>query len=427
MFGVDKVGMEERKFITPQFGPFAGIRIIGCGSLVAMPFAAGLLSDFGAEFIQIERPGIGDTMRGIAPIFTTEKGKVSSAWMQEARNRLSLGLELNMNEPHSREIFFGIISQSDVFIENMVWLDKFGIRDEDLLEANPKLVIVHVSGFGHEEFGGVPEICNQASYDIIGQAFSGYAYINGFEGGPPLTIKPYLNDYVTALFAVFGMLAALFDAQRTGIGQVVDVAQYESQMKLMRDAFTTNAFGLDFFTRSGNKGLGTQPWNMYETGDGEYVMIGAIGHKVFSRFMDAAGLSEDEFPYSEVGTGKEKINSENGKRFEQAVCDWCRSHSAEEIERMLRSHRVACSKVNSPADCLVNPQYIARKDFVEINDETTGMDITAVGIIPKMSKTPGRIWRGAPSLGQDTELILTELLGYSENDINDFRRMGIIN
>ena len=419
--------MSERKFISPRFGPFEGIRVIGCGSLIAMPFAAGLLSDFGAEFIQIERPGTGDTMRGLAPVLGTEKGKVSSAWMQDARNRLSLALELNMDEPNSRDIFFGLIRQSDIFIENMVWLEKLGIRDDELLEANPQLVIVHVSGFGHEEFGGLPEICNQASYDIIGQAFSGYAYVNGFEDSPPLTIKPYLNDYVTAMFAVFGMLAALFDARKTGKGQIVDVAQYESQMKLMRDAFTTNALGLDYIKRSGNKGLGTQPWNMYKTGDGQYVMIGAIGHKVFSRFMDAAGLSEVDFPYVEVGTGKENINSEKGKLFEQAVCDWCSGHSAEEIESALRSHKVACSKVNSPADCLVNPQYIARKDFVNTIDDTTGMDITVVGIIPKMSKTPGMIWRGAPSLGQDTERILTDILGYSENDVQDFRRMGIIN
>ena len=158
--------MEKRNFIIPEFGPLAGLRVIGAGSLIAMPFAATMMADFGAEVIQIERPKIGDTYRSFPPLKKTEQGTAGSSWMQDARNRLSMTLELDLNDPDVKEIVFRLIERSDIFIENMVWLDKLGIHDSELLKINPRLVIVHVSGYGHKEFGGLPEICNQASYDI---------------------------------------------------------------------------------------------------------------------------------------------------------------------------------------------------------------------------------------------------------------------
>lgn len=129
--------MSERKSLIPEYGPFAGMRIIDTGSLVAMPFAATLLADFGAEVIHIERPGVGDTLRVLAP-FANEDGKtVSTSWAQDGRNKLSLSLELNLKHPEVKELFYGLIKEADVFMENMVWLEKLGIRDEDLLAVNP--------------------------------------------------------------------------------------------------------------------------------------------------------------------------------------------------------------------------------------------------------------------------------------------------
>ena len=198
--------MSERKFIIPEFGPLSGMRVVGAGSLIAMPFAASMLAEFGAEVIQIERPSAGDTYRTFGPLARDEDGAcVGAAWIQEARNRLSMTLELRPDSRDAHEIFLGLIRESDVFIENMVWLDKLGIHDDELLRVNPALVIVHISGFGHREFGGVPEICARASYDMIGQAFSGYALYNGYPDRPPLMVAPAVSDYVTALFSLFGL------------------------------------------------------------------------------------------------------------------------------------------------------------------------------------------------------------------------------
>ena len=216
--------MSDRKFIIPEYGPFAGMRVITSGSLIAMPFAATMLADFGAEVIHIERPGVGDTLRMLAPFAEVNGKKVGTAWAQDARNKLSLTLELNLNHPEVKELFYGLIREADIFMENMVWLDKLGIYDEELLKVNPKLVIVHISGLGNAKFGGVPSVCNRASYDMIGQAFSGWLYLQGFKDRDPVVAKPYMNDFVSAFAALFGTLAAYNVAQKTGKGQVVDVA-----------------------------------------------------------------------------------------------------------------------------------------------------------------------------------------------------------
>lgn len=225
--------MAERKFIIPEYGPFAGMRVICSGSLIAMPYAATMLADFGAEIIQIERPGVGDTLRMLAPFSEKNGKKVSTAWAQDGRNKLAMSLELNLKHEEVKEIFYGLIKESDIYMENMVWLDKLGINDEELLKVNPKLVIVHVSGLGHKEFGGVPSVCNRASYDMIGQAFSGWLYLQGDPDRDPSIAKPYMNDFVSAFACLFAALSGYIYAQKTGKGQVVDVAQFEAMAQYM--------------------------------------------------------------------------------------------------------------------------------------------------------------------------------------------------
>ena len=194
--------MSERKFIIPKYGPFAGMRVVDSGSLIAMPYCGTLLADFGAEVIHIERPGVGDTLRGLAPFASVNGKSVSTSWVQDGRNKLSMSLELNLNHPEVKEVFMGLIKEADVFMENMVWLGKLGIRDEELMEANPKLIIAHISGYGTPAFGGLPEYCDRASYDMIGQAFSGWMNLNGDPDSEPVVAKPWLNDFVSAMAAV---------------------------------------------------------------------------------------------------------------------------------------------------------------------------------------------------------------------------------
>ena len=418
--------MSDRKFIIPEFGPFAGMRVVCSGSLVAMPFAATMLADFGAEVIQIERPGVGDTLRGLAPMATIGDKKVSTAWAQNARNKLAMALELNLKHEEVKEIFYSLIKEADIFMENMVWLDKLGIYDEELLKVNPKLVIVHVSGMGHKEFGGIPSTCNRASYDMIGQAFSGWLYLQGDADKDPSIAKPYTNDYVSAFACLFAALAGYTYAQKTGKGQVVDVAQFEAMAQYMCGVYTTYTLTGKNTERTGNYQPNFQPYNLFRSKDGFLVAIGAFGPGVYNRCIPAMGLDVEYFNFKDCSAGPAAVASPKGQELNQAVIDWAASHTAQEIESIMEGARVPCATVNTAKSAYENEHFRSRGDWIKYEDQTTGAEIEAFGIAPKMSVTPGKVWRGAPSMGQDTEDILKTILGYDEAKIAELKEKNLI-
>ena len=418
--------MSERKFIVPEYGPFAGMRVIAAGSLIAMPMAATMLADFGAEVIHIERPGVGDTMRMLGPFAEVDGKKVATGWAQNGRNKLSLTLELNLKHPEVKELFYGLIREADIFMENMVWLEKLGIYDEELLKVNPKLVIVHISGLGNAKFGGVPSVCNRASYDMIGQAFSGWLYLQGYADRDPVVAKPYLNDYVSAFAALFGTLAAYTSAQKTGRGQVVDIAQFEAMAQYMYGTYTSYTMTGQVTERSGNASPAMQPYDLFHTKDGGLVALGAFGPGVFKRCMLALGLDPEYFNFQDCSSGPEALASPKGRELNAKVVEWCASHDAAEIESVMEAARVPCSKVNTVKDTLESEHFRSRGDWVTYEDQTVGAPITAFGIAPKMSETPGRVWRGAPYMGQDTESVLKTILGYDDAKIAELRDKRLI-
>ena len=418
--------MSERKFIIPEYGPFAGMRVVCSGSLVAMPFAATMLADFGAEVIQIERPGVGDTLRGLAPMADVNGTKVSTAWVQNARNKLAMSLELNLKHEEVKEIFYGLIKEADIFMENMVWLDKLGIYDEELLKVNPKLVIVHVSGMGHKEFGGIPSVCNRASYDSRGQAFSGWMDLQGEADQDPAIAKPYTNDYVSAFACLFAALAGYTYAQKTGKGQVVDVAQFEAMAQYMCGTYTTYTMTGTISKRSGNYNPNFQPYNLFKAKDGLLVALGAFGKGVYNRCIPAMGLDLEYFNFKDCSSGPEAVASAKGQELNQAVVDWCLQHDALEIEKIMEGARVPCAVVNNAKTAYENEHFRSRGDWIKYVDQTTNSEVEAFGIAPKMSVTPGQVWRGAPSMGQDTDNILKTILGYDDAKIAELHEKNLI-
>jgi len=418
---------EKRNAVSPNFGPFAGLRVLCAGSLVAGPHAAVMLADFGAEFIHIERPGVGDTWRYMPP-FADENGtQVSTTWLQEGRNRLSLTLELNLKIPEVKEVFFDLIKKSDIFLENMVWLDKLGIHDDELLDVNPRLVIVHVSGFGHPEFGGLPEYCDMASYDMIGQAFSGFMHLNGDpEPAVPGLTKPWTSDYISGMTGLFGILAAYINVLKTGRGQVVDVAQFEANARILADTFCSYTEAGVMRTRSGTKSSAFQPYGVFLDKDGEYIAIAAFGRTVYERFIKAVGWDLEYFSHQEAGDGLETLQSPKGRELDAKITAWAAERSADEIIAVLSQARVGVAKVNTAKDCLEHPHFLQRDDFVRYVDQESGAEVTAFGIVPKMSETPGQIWRGSPTLGQDTDDVLSKICGYSPEKIEELREKKLI-
>ena len=418
--------MSDRNFIIPEFGPFAGMRVICSGSLIAMPFAATMLADFGAEVIHIERPGVGDTLRMLAPFAEVNGRKVSTAWAQDARNKLAMSLELNLKFDEVKEIFFGLLKEADVFMENMVWLDKLGIYDEDLLKVNPRLVIVHISGMGHKEFGGVPSICNRASYDMIGQAFSGWLNLQGEPNKDPSISKPYTNDFVSAFAALFGTLAGYTCAQRTGKGQVVDIAQFEAMAQYMCGTYTAYTMTGKVAQRTGNNNPAFQPYNMFRSSDGFLVALGAFGPGVFNRCIPAMGLDVEYFNYKDCSSGPAAVASPKGRELNDTVVAWCASHTAAQIESAREGARVPCATVNTAKSAFENEHFKSRNDWISYEDQTVGAAVTAFGIAPKLSETPGQVWRGAPALGQDTDAILKTILGYDDEKKAELKAKKLI-
>lgn len=413
--------------LIPEFGPLSGVKVLTLGSIVAMPHAGNLMADFGAELIHIERPKYGDTYRVLAPFAECNGSKVSTSWAQDARNRMSLTLETDLSKPEIKEIFMSLIKRADIFMENVVWVEKYGISDEMLMEANPKLVIVHVSGYGRPQFGGVPEVCNRASYDMIGQAQSGWMHLQGdMEPSMPALAKPWTNDYVSSLHAVFGALAAYTNAQKTGKGQVVDVAQFEAMARIMSDTFVSFTEAGVMRTRTGVKSVAFQPYGVFTSKDDRYVALGAFGPGVYKRFIKAAGFDSEYYNFKDCASSVAAVSSEKGKELDAKTITWVKERTADEVVAQMSKFKVGCSIVYTAEDAVKDPHWNDRGDFVEYEDQTLQKNIKAFGIVPKMSDTPGQIWRGAPTIGQDTNTILTKVLGYSEEKIEDLREKGLV-
>jgi len=419
--------MDARKKLIPDFGPLRNIRVICSGSIVAMPHAANLMADFGAEVINIERPGAGDTYRGLAPFAKHGDKKVSTSWAQDARNRMSITMNLDLNIAEIKEIFMSLIKQSDIFMENLVWLEKYGIKDEELLAANPKLVIVHISGYGRPQFGGDPKICDRASYDMIGQAYSSYMHLNGDpEPAPPMLTKPWTNDYISALTAVFGALSAYICAQQTGKGQVVDVAQFEAMGRILSDTIVSYTEAGILKTRTGTNATAFQPYGLFKSKDDRWVAIGAFGPGVYTRFVKAISLDPEYYTFKECASSPQAVSSEKGQELSQKTIQWCLERTSQEIEEVLNKARVGCSTVFTAADVVNNPHWLDRGDIIEYKDETLQKTIRAFGMAPKFSETPGKVWRGAPIVGQDNETVLKNLVGYDDSKIAQLKEKGLI-
>lgn len=427
--------------IVPEYGGLAGMRVLMTGSVVAAPFAASFMAEHGAEVIHVERPKIGDAFRGQAPVITNSKDgdkqfdlagpdvapheKVSTGWIQEGRNKLSLTLELNLNIPESKDIFLSLIKNCDVWVENMVWVEKLGITESMLFEVNPKLVIAHISGFGRPQFGGVEEECNRPSYDAIGQAESGWMHLNGYEDRAPSLGAMFVNDYVSAMFCVSGILVAYINAQKTGKGQAVDVSQAECMSKCLGDTFV-NYFTLGMVKkRAGNKIPIFQPANLFKTKD-NYLFIGAFGPAVYNRALQAMDIDTDIYSHKKAGGSREAVNSELGLEVNRLIEEWMLQRTSEEAANHLKSKKVPCGIPRTAEDLANSEHYKKRGNWIQYEDETLGETVTAYGFAPKMSSTPQKVWRGGPRLGQDTDTILRKIVGYSEDEIIALKGKGII-
>jgi len=399
--------------ITPTFGPLEGIRVVGTGCLVAQPFIGTKLAEFGAEVIHVERPG-GDVFRFTAPQLTRGPRPHGCDEAEVTKNKLSLGLDLK--QARGLELLMGLWKISDVWMESSMpgTLDRSGITNELALAVNPSLVIVRVSSYGQY---GSEEYLGRAGYDAIAQAYGGMMNLTGDPAGPPQRAKTYTGDYITALTGWASTMMALWEVKKSGRGQVVDLAQYEAVAQ-------TNGNTLPLFTgegvvygHAGNRASGFQPYDTFKCSDG-WVYIGALGGPIYDRVPKFLNLDPVEYSYDACSKDDGAVNSEKGRELDRRLREYCAARTSLEVETELNAAKIACARVYNTRDQYNDQHYAAREMTVPVLDRQSGVPIRVYGVVPKMSLTPGRIWRGAPSVGDDTTDILAAMLGLSETEID---------
>jgi crotonobetainyl-CoA:carnitine CoA-transferase CaiB-like acyl-CoA transferase len=394
--------------------PLSGVRILDIGTRIAAPFAATLLGDFGAEVIKVELPGTGDFMRSIGPFAE----RYSLWWAVEARNKKSITLDLRA--PRGQELFKRLVREADVVVENFQpgTLERWGLGYDILSGINPDLILTRASVYGQDG-----PYRDRPGLDRNGIGFGGLLYLTGYRDRPPVRPGVVISDYLTAIFNALAIAIALYHRDaRGGRGQWVDLALYESVFRVLEHTLPAyDKLGV-VREREGNRLRNSAPLDNWETADGQYVCIVAAGDRLFPRLAHAI---EREDLLSDPRFGSLARRAEHGDEINGIVADWCRRHTAAEIEAIMLDAKVPVARAFSIADIAADPHYRARGDIVTVDDPSVG-PLRMPAVYPRLSATPGRIERGAPKLGEQNEEIYAGLLGLSAGEIDRLRADGVI-
>lgn len=397
---------------NPSSRPLDGIRVIELGQLLAGPFTGCIMGYFGAEVIKIESPDGGDPIRGWRVV---EDG-TSLWWHSIARNKKSVTIDLK--EAEGRELVKKLILSADVVIENFRpgVMEKWGLGPETFKTNNPKLVYARISGFGQ-----TGPYSQKPGYASVTEGMSGFRYVNGSPGEAPVRPNLSIGDTIAAIHTALGITMALLESQKSGSGQVVDVALYEAMFNLM-EAVVPEYDGAGVIREpSGSTVTGIVPTNTYQCADNKYVVIGGNGDSIFKRLMKAAGHPDmADNPNMADNTGRVAHEQE----IDGALASWCSKHPAHYIIETLEDSRVPVGPIYNIEDMMADEHFQARGLFEQV--EINGKPLKIPAITPRLGKTPGRTdWPG-PSLGQHTEEVLNELLDLNENEIRSLKDNKII-
>ena len=397
-----------------NFGPLTGVRILDLSTMIAAPFGATLLGDFGADVIKIEMPNKGDSLRGMGPFKDSEPLR----WPALARNKKSLTLDLHTEE--GKDILKKLVAKSDVVIENFRpgTLEKWGIGYDVLKEANPNIILMRVSGYG--QTGPYAE---KAGFGTPATAFSGFTYLHGYTDRPPISPSFSLVDYITGIYVAFGTAAALYyrDAKE-GTGQMIDIGLYESVFRMME--FLVADYDQNGIIKERSPGLSghSSPAGTFQTKDGHWVVLVTSSDRTFERLakaMNREDMLTDEMFYTN------KVRLENFDVTNGIVADFVKGLNRDELQKLLDEYGVPISPINSIKDIFENPQFQSRDNIVEIEHPRLG-SIKMPGIVPKFSETPGKIRSIGPDLSEHTDQILEELVGLSPEKISELKSKNVI-
>ncbi|KQY47706.1 L-carnitine CoA-transferase [Cellulomonas sp. Root137] len=377
---------------VPAFGVLEGVKVVYSAVEIAAPSAAAMMAEWGADVVWLENTRTGDSMRDTVNVKELER-----------RNQRSVALNPFTDE--GREVLLSLIADADIFVESSKGptYARRGITDELLWERNPDLVIVHVSGFGQY---GVPERINRAAYDLTVQAYSGYLAQNGTPD-QPMAASPYVGDYFTSLMVTSSALAALHKARATGEGESIDVAMYEVLLRIGSYYLMDYLNDGTTYPRPGARHPNLCAIGEYRTADG-FIGLCVYGVKQNKYLLERIGLGElwgtDEYP---ADTSALWADGPKAALIEEKLDEFCLTQKSLELENEFSDVGIAANAVLE-FDQLLAEEHLAQREAIVQWERLDGTPVTGVGIFPKFTQHPGRIWRPMPSLGMDTDAVLAE-------------------
>lgn len=403
---------QDIKEEAAPFGPLAGCRVLELGSTIAAPFVGRFFADFGAEVINVETPA-GDPLRSIG---SRHKGK-SLWWSSLHRNKRVM--VVNMKTVEGRDLVKRLIGEVDIVVENYrpKSMEKWGIGWEAMSALHPRLIMVRISGFGQ-----TGPYSDRAGFGVVGEAMSGLRSLMGDPDRPPARVAMPLTDYITGLYAASAALMALRHRDRTGQGQCVDAALYESAFSFMEGFVPAYDKLGEVPVRTGSAMPGHTPNTLFPTADDKHIHIAAGNDRTFrdlARTMGAPELADDpRFAASEA-------RNANQPALEAVIEAWTRRHALADLYRILLDGGVPAAPIYTVADAFADPHFAAREMLAEVPDDELE-SVKVVNVVPKLSATPGEIrWAGRRQ-GADTRAVLRDYLGLSDGDLSALEEKGAI-
>ncbi len=388
------------------------LRVIELGQLIAGPFAAKTLADFGADVIKIEPTNSGDPLRK----WRLLKDGTSVWWQIQSRNKRSIALDLKQAE--AQDIVRQLVKDADVLIENFRpgAMEGWGLGPDELLALNPKLIMLRISGYGQ-----TGPYRDKPGFGVVAEAMSGLRHLTAEPGRVPVRVGVSIGDTLASLHGVIGILLALHERHTSGKGQVIDVALYEAVFNCMESLLPEfSAFGA-VREAAGSALPGIAPSNAYKCQGGGYVLIAGNGDSIFKRLMQTMGRDD-------LGLDADLAdNAGRVKRVEEidaAIGAWTATLSVAQVLELLDAASVPAGRIYTVADIATDPHYQAR-DMILQTVMADGSALALPGIVPKLSRTPGSHRRNAPEIGQDTDAVLHDM-GLTETQIQALKDKGIV-
>lgn len=399
---------------APEKKPLSGIRVLDLGTFVAGPFCTTILGEFGAEVIKVEPPGTGDSLRRFGT--GTECGD-TLMWLNESRNKKCV--TLNLRDSRGQAALKQLVAKADVIVENYRpgVLERWDLPWEEIQRINPRAILVRISAYGQEgPYRGRP------GFARVAHAFSGLAYLAGEPGRVPVTPgSTSLADYGSGMYGAIGVLLALRARDATGVGQIVDLALYESMFRVLDEMVPVYHQTGVVRERQGADTVNVVPHSHYQTRDGKWVAIACTNDKIFARLaqvMDAAELAAPDRwgPVERRLAERPAVNA--------AVAAWAASLDCADLLQRCDAGGVPAATLYSVADIFEDPQYALRENIKVVPSRVGPLAVQ--NVIPRLSGTPGGIeWLGA-SLGEHNDEVFQGLLGMSAAEVAQLREAGVV-